>query len=302
VAARAPACDCEAESGARASSSSPVPFYQVVVLAVVQGVTEFLPISSTAHLALVPWVFGWRDPGLAFDIALHLGTLVAVALYFARTWIRVLFLALGRRVLPPPDGDPDRDLYDNPRLFWFLVAATVPAGLAGLAFEDQVETTLRSPLVIAAMMIAVGILLWWAERGGPFHKNLGRLSLADALAIGLAQALAIVPGTSRSGITMAAALLRGVDRPPAARFSFLLSTPIIAGATLKTAFDLARAGIPPDMVVPFVAGIVISGLTGYLVIAWLIRYLQTSTFRFFVWYRMICGIIILALAFFFRAP
>lgn len=277
-----------------------MPLYQVVILAVVQGVTEFLPISSTAHLALVPWVLGWRDPGLTFDIALHLGTLVAVAAYFARTWVRLLFLAFGRRVLPPSEQDADRDLYANPRLFWFLVAATIPAGLAGLAFQQQVETTLRSPFIIAAMMIGIGVLLWWAERQGPFSKDLGRLSLGDSLAIGVAQALAVVPGTSRSGITMVAALLRGVGRPAAARFSFLLSTPIIAGATLKTAYDLVKAGIPPDMVTPFVAGILISGLSGYLVIAWLIRYLQTATFRFFVWYRISCGIIILALAFFFR--
>ena len=279
-----------------------MPLYQVVVLAVVQGITEFLPISSTAHLALVPWVFGWKDPGLSFDIALHLGTLVAVAAYFARTWIRVLFLALGRRVLAPPPGDPDHDLYTNPRLFGFLVVATIPAGLAGLALESYAETTLRSPYIIAFMMISVGLFLGWVERRGVFSKDLGRVTLADSLTIGVAQALAVVPGTSRSGITMAAALLRSVGRAPAARFSFLLSTPIIAGAAAKAAFDLLRIGIPGDMWIPFGAGIVISGLTGYLVIAWLIRYLQTSTFRFFVWYRIVCGIMILALAFFFRDP
>lgn len=275
-----------------------MPFYQVVVLALVQGITEFLPISSTAHLALVPWLFGWKDPGLSFDIALHLGTLVAVAAYFARTWIRVFFLAFGRRVLPASGEDPDRDLYANPKLFWFLVAATIPAGVAGLALQKYAETTLRSPWIIAGMMIGVGVLIWWAERRGPFPKDLGQLTLGDAVAIGVAQALAVVPGTSRSGITMAAALVRGVDRPAAARFSFLLSTPIIAGAALKAGHDLSKAGIPHEMMMPFVAGIVISGVTGYLVIAWLIRYLQTATFRFFVWYRIICGVIILGLAFF----
>ncbi len=275
-----------------------MPFYQVVVLALVQGITEFLPISSTAHLALVPWLLGWRDPGLAFDIALHLGTLVAVAGYFARTWIRVVFLALGRRVMPAGGNDPDRDLDANPKLLWFLVAATIPAGVAGLALQKFAETTLRSPLVIAGMMIGVGLLIWWAERQGPFGKELGELTLGDALVIGLAQALAVVPGTSRSGITMAAALARGVERPAAARFSFLLSTPIIAGAAAKAAHDLSKAGIPHEMMAPFAAGIVISGVTGYLVIAWLIRYLQTATFRFFVWYRVICGVIILGLAYF----
>ncbi len=280
-----------------------MPLYQVLVLAIVQGVTEFLPISSTAHLALVPWVFGWRDPGLMFDVALHVGTLAAVAAYFAATWVRLLFLAFRRRALAPVPGDPDEDLYANPRLLWFLVVATVPGGVAGLALESYAETTLRSPYVIAAMMIAVAALLWWADRRERLEKDLGRLRLADALVIGLAQALAIVPGTSRSGITMAAALFRGVHRPAAARFSFLLSTPIIAGACLKAAWNIfSGGGIPPEMRLPFAAGIVVSGLAGYAVIGWLVRYLQFRTFKIFIWYRLICGIIILALAVFFREP
>jgi len=279
-----------------------MPAYQVIILAVVQGVTEFLPISSTAHLALVPWVFGWRDPGLTFDIALHIGTLAAVALYFARTWIRVILLAFGRDVWPAPPSDPDRDLYQNPHLFWFLVAATIPAGVAGLALERYAETTWRSPFVIAFMMIAVGLLLWWAERAARLSKDLGRITLADSLVIGFAQALSVVPGTSRSGITIAAALFCGIARPAAARFSFLLSTPIIAGAALHAAFKMAQSGIAPDMRLPFALGVLISGLTGYAVIAFFLRFLQTGTLKFFIWYRMICGIMILALAIFFRDP
>jgi len=280
-----------------------MPLYQVIVLAVVQAVTEFLPISSTAHLILVPWVFGWRDPGLTFDIALHLGTLIAVAAYFARTWVRVFFLAFGRRVLPVRPGEPDEDLYVNPRLFWFLVLATVPAGVAGLAFEDRVATTWRDPYLIAAMMIGIGVVLWWAERNAQLRKDLGQVRLLDSLAIGVAQALAIVPGTSRSGITIAAALFRGIDRASAARFSFLLSTPIIGGATLKTALDLFHGGgVPSELRFAFITGIVVSAVTGYLVIAFLISYLQTRTFKIFIWYRVVCGIIILALAIFFRDP
>ena len=280
-----------------------MPLYQVIVLAIVQGVTEFLPISSTAHLALVPWVFGWRDPGLTFDVALHVGTLAAVAAYFAATWVRLLFLAFRRRVLAPAPGDPDEDLYTNPRLFWFLVAATIPGGVAGLLLESYAETTLRSPYVIAFMMISVAAVLWWADRRERLEKDLGRLTLSDAMAIGLAQALAIVPGTSRSGITMAAALFRGVERPAAARISFLLSTPIIAGACLKAAWNIfAAGGIPPEMRLAFGAGILVSGLTGYAVIGWLVRYLQFRTFKIFIWYRLICGIIILALGVFFREP
>ncbi len=280
-----------------------MPLYQVVVLAIVQGITEFLPISSTAHLVLVPWLFGWHDPGLTFDVALHLGTLLAVLVYFARTWIRVLALGFDRHVLHPGPGGQDEDLYDNPRLFWFLVAATLPAGLAGLALESYAETTLRSPYIIAFMMIAVAVLLWRVEKRARFEKDLSRLSLADSLAIGFAQALAIVPGTSRSGITMAAALFRDVNRAAAARFSFLLSTPIIAGAALKAGWDIAaEGGIAPEMLPAFGAGIALSAISGYTAISWLVHYLQEGTFRIFIWYRIICGIIILALALFLRDP
>jgi undecaprenyl-diphosphatase len=273
-----------------------------VILAIVQGITEFLPVSSSGHLFLFPWLFGWPDPGLTFTIALHVGTLVAVAIYFLRTWLRVLGLAFGAGSRPTDPNDPDADLYDNPRLLWFLVAATIPGGLAGLAFERQAESTLRSPVLVAVMMIGVGLVLWWAERTGRQEKDLGRLSLGDSLAVGVSQALAIIPGTSRSGITIATALFRGVTRAAAARFSFLLATPILAGAAAKAALNLLHEGLAPDMRVPFLAGIVISGLTGYLVIAFFLRYLQTNTLRIFIWYRIICGIIILVLAIFFRDP
>ncbi|MBI3666181.1 MAG: undecaprenyl-diphosphate phosphatase [Acidobacteria bacterium] len=280
-----------------------MPLYQAVVLAVVQGLTEFLPISSTAHLVLVPWVMGWQDPGLAFDVALHLGTLLAVVAYFARTWLRLLSLAFIGRAWPDAGGEEDRDLATNPRLFWFLVLATVPAGLAGLAFEHYVETTWRSPYVIAVMMIAIGLVLWWAERKGRFEKNLGRVSLMDSLAIGLAQAVAIIPGTSRSGITMAAAMARGAERPAAARFSFLLATPIIAGAALKTGWNVLKSGpLAADMRMVFAVGVAVSAISGFLVIGFLVRYLQRGTFKFFIWYRIVCGIIIIALAIFFRGP
>ena len=279
-----------------------MPFYQVVVLAIVQGITEFLPVSSSGHLFLFPWVFGWPDPGLTFTIALHLGTLVAVAIYFLRTWLRVLGLAFGVGSRPAGPHDPDADLYDNPRLLWFLVAATIPGGLAGLAFEKQAESALRSPVLVAGMMIGVGLILWWAERTGRQEKDIGRISLGDSLAVGVSQALAIIPGTSRSGITIATALFRGVRRAAAARFSFLLATPILAGAAAKAALNLVRDGLAPEMRVPFLAGIIISGLTGYLVIAFFLRYLQTNTLRIFIWYRIICGIIILVLAIFFRDP
>lgn len=275
---------------------------QVVVLALVQAATEFLPVSSTAHLVLVPWLLGWDDPGLLFDIALHLGTLGAVLVYFARTWVRLIALGLGKQILPPEPGDPDAVIYKNPRLFWFLVAATFPAGIAGLALEDYVESTLRSPVVIGVMLISVGLLIWWAERKGRLNDDLDRMSLRQAMLIGCAQAIALIPGTSRSGITIAAALLLGFRRPAAARFSFLLSSPIIAGASLKAALDVWKEGIPPTMQVPFFVGIVVSAVAGYAVIALFLRYLQRSTMSFFILYRVIFGIIVLALALFFRFP
>ena len=274
-----------------------MPIYQAVVLAIFQGVTEFLPISSTAHLVLVPWVMGWHDPGLTFDVALHLGTLAAVAIYFAGTWIDLLLAGLGLR-----RGRGD-ELSENPRLFWFLVAATIPGGLAGLALEKYAESTLRSPYIIAAAMIGIGLVLWRAEAGGRFLKGLGHVSLADSVVIGVSQALAIVPGVSRSGITIAAGLFCNLERAAAARFSFLLATPIIAGAALKAAWNIHRAGgLSPDMHMPFLVGIVVSAITGYAAIAFLLRYLQTRTLNFFVWYRVLCGIMIIALAIFFRDP
>jgi undecaprenyl-diphosphatase len=272
-----------------------MPIYQVIVLAVVQGVTEFLPISSTAHLWLVPWLFGWRDPGLTFDVALHVGTLLAVAVYFAGTWIRLLRRGFGGRV----PNDPD--LEANPRLFWFLVIATIPGALAGLALEHYAESTLRNPYVIATTMFGIGLVLWWAEQRGRFQKSLDTTSLFDATTIGVSQALAIVPGVSRSGVTIAAALLLGLKREAAARFSFLLATPIIAGAALKAGWNIFKAGgIEPEMQLPFALGVAVSAVTGYAAIAFFLRYLQTRTLKIFVWYRLICGIIILALAFFFR--
>lgn len=265
-----------------------MPVYQAVILGLVQGITEFLPISSTAHLILVPWVLGWRDPGLTFDVALHVGTLLAVVVYFARTWVRLAAMALRGT---------------NPRLLWFLAAATAPGALAGLALESWVETTLRSPYVIAAMMIGVAGLIWWAEKTARMTKDLGQVTLGDAMTVGVAQAVAIIPGTSRSGITMAAAMWRGVERSASARFSFLLSTPIIAGATLKAGWNIAAAGgLPPELGPAVAAGILASAISGFAVIAFLVKYLQAATFKVFIYYRVICGIIILLLAIFFRDP
>lgn len=271
-----------------------MPLYQVIVLAIVQGLTEFLPISSTAHLKLVPWLLGWKDPGLAFDIALHVGTLAAVLIYFYKDWIQIIAQAFGARVRG------DWELGKNPKLFWMLVIGSIPVGVAGLLFGKQAETTWRSPYVIGAMLIIVGIVMWIADRKTNGSRKLGDVTRMDALTIGAAQALAVVPGTSRSGITITAALFRDFDRAAAARFSFLLSTPAIAAAAAKDAWDLRKHGHLPLEVGPLVVGIAVSGIVGALVIAFFLNFLRRHSLAPFVWYRIIFGIIVVALAAFFR--
>ncbi|MCU0229595.1 MAG: undecaprenyl-diphosphatase UppP [Bryobacterales bacterium] len=274
-----------------------MPLYQAVLLALIQGFTEFLPISSSAHLALCPWLLGWQDQGLTFDIALHLGTLVAVLVYFARDWFYLFLRGFGVRSVAAPAY-----VNENPHLLWHLALATLPVGIVGLLLKDVVETALRSPYSIGFMLIVVGLLIGYADRRGKRDKQLGSMRFVDTMTIGFAQALAVVPGTSRSGITIATALLRNLDRESAARFSFLLSTPAIGGAALKAVYDMVKeGGLEAGMAMPFAVGILVSCVTGVLVIAFFLRYLRRNTLRFFVLYRVIFGIIILLLAYF-RPP
>ncbi|MDA1236409.1 MAG: undecaprenyl-diphosphate phosphatase [Acidobacteria bacterium] len=275
-----------------------MPLLHALILALVQALTEFLPVSSSAHLILTPWLLGWPDHGLLFDIALHLGTLVAVLLYFAKTWVRIAFLAIGREVLKPKPGEIDHDLYANPRLLWLLVAATFPAGISGLFLKDFIESVLRSPAVIGVMLIVVGLLMAAVEKRGGLIRDLNRVSFGDAMTVGCAQALALIPGTSRSGITITTAMFLGITRHSAARFSFLLSTPIILGAGLKAFLDaMETGGIPPEMHTAFAVGVIASAIFGYAVISLFLRYLQKATLKVFVYYRVILGVIVLALTF-----
>jgi undecaprenyl-diphosphatase len=272
-----------------------MPIYQAIVLAIVQAVTEFLPISSSAHLALAPWLLGWKDQGLTFDIALHFGTLAAVLIYFGRDWLQILAQGFGVSYAPDPD------LRLNRGLLWLIAAATVPVGLAGLFVKDIVETTLRSPVIIGIMLVVVGIVMGYADRVGRHLRDINAMTFADAMIIGLAQALAVVPGTSRSGITITAALFRHLDRHSAARFSFLLSTPAIGAASLKAFYDLhQQGGISPDMRTQFAVGVITSAICGCIVIAAFLRFLRSNTFAIFIYYRIAFGIIVLALALFLR--
>ncbi|MBM3814928.1 MAG: undecaprenyl-diphosphate phosphatase [Acidimicrobiia bacterium] len=270
---------------------------QVVVLALIQGFTEFLPISSSAHLALAPWLLGWKDQGLAFDIALHLGTLLAVIVYFFRDWVQILVQGFGG------DFGYDPELRRNRSLLWLLAAGTLPVGVCGFLLKSYIETALRSPYVIGVMLIGVAVIMEISERAGRRHRGIDHVNMIDAAGIGLAQVLALIPGTSRSGITIAAGLFRNLERPAAARFSFLLSAPAIGGAAVKALMDLESAGgLTAEVRSAMLIGIAVSAVSGCLAIGFLVRYLRQRSLRFFVWYRIIFGIMVLALAGFFRHP
>ena len=269
-----------------------MPILQVIVLAVVQGLTEFLPISSTAHLYLTSWLLGWHAEALDFDIALHIGTLLAILLYFLRDWLQILAQGLGVRF------GRDEELKHNRTMLWLLAIATIPVGVFGYVFKEQAETTWRNPFVIGVMLVAVGVVMWLAERAGRMRRDLSSLNLPDSVVIGLAQALSIVPGTSRSGITISAGLFNDFDRQSAARFSFLLSAPAIAAAAGKALYDMHKhGGLHAILNAPFVVGVAVSTLTGCVVIGWFLHYLRRSSLLPFVYYRIIFGIIVLALAF-----
>jgi undecaprenyl-diphosphatase len=265
---------------------------QVIVLAIVQGLTEFLPVSSTAHLYLTSWLLGWNAEALDFDIALHIGTLFAVLIYFFSDWVQIIAqgLKMGKA--------HDEELRQNPKLFWLLVIGTVPAGIAGLLFDKQAETVWRSPILMGSMLVLVGVLMWFAESTSLGARSLASVHETDAVTIGLAQALAVVPGTSRSGITITAGLFRNFTRETAARFSFLLSTPIIGAAATKALYDMHKqGGLHAILNASFIVGVLVSAFTGCLVIAWFLNYLRRSSLRPFIYYRIIFGIIVLALAF-----
>jgi undecaprenyl-diphosphatase len=272
-----------------------MPIYQAVVLAIVQAFTEFLPVSSTAHLILFPWLFGWKDPGLTFDVALHAGTLVAVIIYFFRDWVQIIAQGFGLKL------GRDPDLRQNRGLLWLLAVASIPIGIVGYLFDKQADTVWRQPYVIGTMLIVVGVVIWAAERRRVGSKSMNTIQIGDAIVVGLAQAVSVIPGTSRSGATISAGLFCNMNRETAARFSFLLSTPAIAAAVAKKAWDIHKeGGIPPGMKMPMLVGIVVSGVLGAIVIAFFLRYVRRSSLMPFVYYRIIFGIIVIALAAFFR--
>jgi undecaprenyl-diphosphatase len=268
-----------------------------IILAIVQGLTEFLPISSSAHLIIIPRWLKWPDPGLAFDVALHAGTLVAVLLYFLKDWIELTLAGLGFQY---PRHASENVIEHNRRLFWYLVAGTIPGAVAGFLFEKRIEEQLRNPIPIGIAMIVLGLLMWYADGGGRKERPIERANFGDAMSVGTAQALALFPGVSRSGVTITMALFRGMTRQAAARFSFLLSTPIIAGAAgleVPKLIRMHRAGTLDMPVSTLYISVAVSAVVGYTVIAFFLHYLQTRTLKIFVYYRIVFGIVILLLAF-----
>ncbi len=257
--------------------------FQAIALAVLQGLTEFLPISSSAHLILLPVLVGWDDQGLAFDVAVHVGTLTAVVLYYRQdlaTIIGAWFASLR-----------GKGLTEEAKLAWYVGFGTIPVGLVGVSLNDQLQAVLRSPLIIAGATIVFALLLWWVERGAKELRE--RITWKDALIIGMFQALALIPGTSRSGITITAGLLFGLKREAAARFSFLLSIPVIALAGGLKGRELYQS----DIVVQWdfmLIGAAISALVAYLSITWFLRLLHRVGMMPFVWYRLILGVVLIA--------
>lgn len=256
---------------------------QAIILGLVQGLGEFLPISSSAHLLLVPWFLGWAPSGLAFDLALHLGTLVAVTIYFWRDLLNLAVEGLTKGTKTPTG-----------RLAWGIVAGTIPGALFGYLMEDVVERVFRTnPLSIAALLAAMGAVLFFVDRIGAKRRSMDDIGLMDVFLIGVAQALAVIPGVSRSGATITAGLLLGLQRESAAKVSFLLGWPIILGGSLIVLKD-----VDPSMFTPaFFAGIVAAAISGYAVIAFLLEYLRKGTFLVFAWYRAILAVLVVGVYF-----
>lgn len=253
---------------------------QAIWLALLQGLTEFLPISSSAHLILLPVFVGWDDQGLAFDVAVHVGTLIAVLTYF-RNDVRQLLVAWAASL-------QGKGATPHSRLAWYVILGTIPVGIAGLLLNDAAETILRSPLVIATTTIGFGLLLWWADAQGKRVRSIDQMQFKDALLVGLFQVLALIPGTSRSGITMTGALFLGMSRDAAARFSFLLSMPVIALAGGLKMLELVQSSTALPWT-PILVGVLVSAISAFVCIAAFLKLLERIGMLPFVLYRLVLG-------------
>lgn len=252
-----------------------------IILGIIQGLTEALPISSSAHLVIFPWFFNWQYQGLSFDVALHVGTALAFVIYFLNDWIEIISAAFTREKLPKNN------------LFWCIVIGTMPAALAGLVLERKAETIFRSPLIIMSMLAIFAIILWSADYLGKKQKSIEHIDIKTSIIIGLAQVFALIPGVSRSGITITAGLFKGFSREAAARFSFLLATPIvIAAGVLK----LSKLHVS-NLTISFWMAIIFSAISGFIGIHFLLNFVKKSSFKIFVFYRIALAIVILIVLF-----
>lgn len=252
---------------------------QAILYGIIQGITEFLPVSSTAHLTLLPWIAGWEDPGVSFDVALHIGTAAAVILFFIKDWLRII--KAGFSSPHSKDG----------KLFWFVVLATIPGGIFGVLL-DKYMSQIRNPLLIGIMLIVMGIFLYAADKLGRNETTLENMTVKKSLAVGLAQVLAVVPGVSRSGITMTVGRFAGITRESAAKFTFLMSAPIILADALYHAKDMAGSQIE---LLPFIVAVLTSAIVGALSIKFLLNYLKNKGFTIFTIYRFVFGAFIILL-------
>jgi undecaprenyl-diphosphatase len=259
---------------------------QSSVLGILQGIGEFLPISSTAHLVIIPYFFQWKDPGLAFDVALHFGTLIAVVAFFWRDWIKIFELAFKNEVQNPKSKV---QIYEKNTLL-ILIFATVPGVLAGYFLEEKAETIFRDPLLIAVSLSLMGLVLYLSDWFSKKNLSVQDIGWGKAIIIGIAQAVAIIPGVSRSGVTISAALSLGINRKDAARFSFLLATPIIFGASIAKFPEIIHIGINFSTIV----GVIFSAISGYLSIKYLVRFIEKVGYLPFFIYRLIMALIIIA--------
>jgi undecaprenyl-diphosphatase len=263
---------------------------QALFLGVLQGATEFLPVSSSGHLVVIPWLLRWKPPGLVFDTMVHWGTLAAVVIYF---WHDLLDLAVAWF-----DSIRERDLTADPRrlLAWLLILGTIPAALAGFLFESQFESLFSKPLWVAIFWLVTGVILFGSERIGKRIRPLTALGWTDALLIGVAQAFAVTPGISRSGSTIGMGLVRDLDREAATRFSFLLMTPIVFGAGLLKLADLVTSGGESQSVTLLILGFSAAAVSGFACIAWLLRYVRNHSLDLFAWYCWLAGAVTLFVA------
>jgi undecaprenyl-diphosphatase len=264
--------------------------FQALVLGILQGLAEFLPISSSAHLALAPWAFGWPEPGLGVDVALHVGTLVAVLVYFRDEWIRLIVAALEIVRTQRIESVEQRRVV-------YLIVATIPGGVAGLLLNDYAESTFRSPVLIGSALAVMGVVLWLVDRVRPADRPLESIGWSDAILIGVAQAAALLPGVSRSGATITAGRALSFDRASAATFSFLMSMPIIAAAAVFKVPHLLRSG---GASLPLLVGVLASAISGWLAIAIVMRYVRSHSYGIFAAYRVVIGLAVLVL-FYLRA-